>query len=328
VQLSGYGGVEVLAVIRTPPAGIGRALGPEEVLVQVVTAGINPGEIAIREGAMATLFPTEFPSGQGSDFAGRVIATGPDVTGFAVGDEVLGWSDSRSAQADIVVSDIGHLTAKPLALDWIRAGGLWAIGVTSWAAVRAVAPQPGETVMVSGATGGVGNLAAQLALQAGARVIGVAGAHNQARLRERGITPMPYGPGLADRLRVAAPQGIDAVIDAHGGGYVDLAIDLGVAPARIDTVIDFEAARRHGTFTDASPEGGRPEVLAAMAAQLAAGELSMPIAAIYPLAKVADAYTDLSGGHVDGKIVLSMELPDSAPPVRLLPNPITKEDEQ
>lgn len=314
VQLSGYGGVEVLKVVETPPPDTSRDVGPDEVLVQVVAAGINPGEIAIREGALAAMFPTSFPSGQGSDFAGRVIATGCDATGFAVGDEVLGWSDDRSAQADVVLSDIRHLAAKPLALDWIRAWALWAVGVTSWATLQAVAPRPGETVMVSGAASGVGNLAGQLALRADAHVIGVAGAHNDDRLRRRGIEPVPYGAGLADRLRAAAPEGIDAFVDTHGDGYVDLAITLGVPADRVDTIIDFAAALRHGLRTDVSPRGSRPEVLAEMPALVATGELTVPVAAIYPLAKVAAAYAELAGGHVNGKIVLSMELPDDGAP--------------
>jgi NADPH:quinone reductase-like Zn-dependent oxidoreductase len=264
---------------------------------------------------METLFPATFPSGQGSDFAGRVVEVGSQVTGFAPGDAVLGWSDSRSAQADLVVSDPYHLIAKPPALGWVRAGALWAIGVTSFAAVRAVAPHPGEVVAVSGAAGGVGGLAAQLARRAGARVLGIASAASADRLRAIGVEPVVYGDGLADRLRAVAPQGIDAFVDTHGGGYVDLAIDLGVAPDRIDTIIDFAAAQRHGTRTDASPQASTTDVLATMADHVAWGRLVVPIAAIYPLEQVRAAYTELAGGHVAGKIVLFTDMPGDAPPL-------------
>ena len=128
VQFDRYGPVDVLHVAEIPRPSAGEG----QVLVEVAAAGINPGEIAIRNGAMEAMFPATFPSGQGSDFAGRVIETGPGVTGFAPGDEVMGWSDRRSAQADHVLSDPRHLIAKPPALDWIRAGALWAIGVTSF----------------------------------------------------------------------------------------------------------------------------------------------------------------------------------------------------
>ena len=265
---------------------------------------------------MEQMFPATFPSGQGSDFAGRVVEAGPGVTGFAPGDEVLGWSDTRSAQADYVVSDRQHLTAKPPALDWIRAGALWAIGVTSFSAVRAVAVQPGEVVAVSAAAGGVGGLAAQLARRAGARVLGIASAASAGRLRAIGVEPVAYGGGLTDRLRSLAPDGIDAFIDTHGDGYVDLAVTLGVTPDRINTIIDFAAAQRQGTKTDASPQASTPDILATMAEHVAWGRLTMPIAAIYPLEQVQGAYTELAGGHVYGKIVLSTEMTADTPPLR------------
>jgi NADPH:quinone reductase-like Zn-dependent oxidoreductase len=312
VQFDHYGPADVLHVVDVPRPSAGDG----QVLVRVAAAGINPGEIAIRSGAMEPMFPATFPSGQGSDFAGRVAEVGPGVAGFAPGDEVMGWSDSRSAQADYVVSDPQHLTAKPRALDWIRAGALWAIGVTSFSAVRAVAVQPGEVVVVSAAAGGVGGLAAQLARRTSARVLGIASTANAGRLRAIAIEPVGYGDGLADRLRSLAPGGIDAFIDTHGDGYVDLAVALGVTPDRIDTIIDFAGAKRHGTKTDASPQASKPEVLAMMAEDVAWGRLSMPIAAIYPLEQVRGAYTELAGGHVYGKIVLSTEMAAGAAPLR------------
>jgi NADPH:quinone reductase len=312
VQFDRYGPADVLQVVDVPRPSAGDG----QVLVRVIAAGINPGEIAIRTGAMEQMLPATWPSGQGSDFAGRVVEVGSGVTEFAPGDEVMGWSDGRSAQADHVVSDLQHLTAKPPALDWIRAGALWAIGVTSFSAVRAVAVQPGEVMAVSAAAGGVGGLAAQLARRAGARVLGIASAASAGRLRALGVEPVAYGDGLADRLRALAPDGIDVFIDTHGGGYVDLAVALGVTPDRIDTIIDFAGAQRHGAKTDASPEASTPAVLAAMAEHVAWGRLTAPVAAIYPLEQVRDAYTELAGGHVYGKIVLSTEMAADAPPLR------------
>ena len=209
VQFDRYGLVDVLHVAEVPRPSAGEG----QVLVEVAAAGINPGEIAIRNGAMEAMFPATFPSGQGSDFAGRVVETGPGVTGFAPGDEVMGWSDRRSAQADHVLSDPCHLIAKPPALDWIRAGALWAIG-TSFSAVRAVAIRAGDVVAVSGATGGVEGLAAQLARHAGARVLGIASAGHADLLGAVGVEPVAYGDGLGDRLRSLAPNGIDAFVDA------------------------------------------------------------------------------------------------------------------
>lgn len=136
VQFDHYGPEDVLHVVDVPRPSVSDG----HVLIRVATAGINPGEIAIRNGAMEQMFPATFPSGQGSDFAGRVVEVGPGVTELVPGDEVMCWSDRRSAQADYVVPDRQHLTAKPRALDWIRAGALWAIGVTSFSAVHAGLP--------------------------------------------------------------------------------------------------------------------------------------------------------------------------------------------
>ena len=308
VRFDEYGDADVLHIAdveRPQPAS-------DQILVEVVAAGINPGEITVRSGRMHERWPATFPSGQGSDFAGRVVEVGGSVTGFAVDDEVLGWSDGRSSQAEYVVVAEDHLTRKPAALDWIRAGGLFVVGVTAYAAVRAVEPREGETVVVSGAAGGVGSLTVQLARNAGARVVGIAGEGNASWLRSVGVTPIAYGDGLEERLRQAVPSGIDAFIDTYGGGYVDLAVRLGVDPSRIDTVIDWDAAARVGAKTEGSSDASDAEVLAFMAAELAWGRITMPVAAIYPLEAVREAYTELAARHTRGKIVLAMALPPDA----------------
>jgi NADPH2:quinone reductase len=308
IRFDGYGDLDVLHVAevdRPEPAD-------DQVLVQVVAAGVNPGEIAIRAGALAERWPATFPSGQGTDFAGRVVAAGEAVTGFAPGDEVLGWSDWRSSHADFVVVPASHLTRKPIALDWIRAGGLFVAGVTAFAAVRAVAPKPGETVAVSGAAGGVGSLTVQLVREAGARVVGIASERNADWLRSVGVTPVTYGDGLTDQLRVAAPDGLDAFIDTYGNGYVDLAVELGVPAERIDTIIDYGAAQKHGAKTDGSSTASSADILAHLAGLAAWGTLAVPVAAVYPLGLVQQAYAELARRHTRGKIVLSTELPDDA----------------
>ncbi len=311
VRFETYGDIDVLHVVEVPrpdPA-------PTQILVHVVAASVNPGEIAIMRGALAERFPATFPSGEGTDFAGRVAAVGDDVTGFAVGDEVVGWSDQRAAQADFVVSEADHLVPKPPTLDWIRAGSVFVVGVTAFAAVRAVAIQPGDVVAVSGAAGGVGSLAVQLARRAGARVIGIAGPDNAGWLRSVGVEPMAYGDGLADRLHAAAPGGITAFIDTHGDGYADLAVTLGVPPDRIDTIIDYEAVARLGIIGDGSAQASSADVLARVVDLVAWGDLVMPIAAVYPLARIRDAYVELGRRHTRGKIALSMTMPDGAEPL-------------
>jgi NADPH:quinone reductase len=309
IRMNDYGDADVLYVADVPqpePAA-------DQVVVEVYAAGINPGEIAIRSGALKERWPSTFPQGEGSDFAGVVVAVGADVTGFVPGDEVLGWSDWRSSHADFVAVPADHLTLKPLALDWIRAGGLFVAGVTAYAAVRAVDLKPGETVAVSGAAGGVGSLTVQLAREKGARVIGIAGEHNADWLRSVGVTPVPYGDGLADRLRAAAPDGLDVFVDTYGGGYVQLAVEeLRLPVERIDTVADFAAVGTYGVKGDGSAAGSDAGILAELAGLLAWGTIVLPIAAVYPLGRVKDAYAELAKRHSRGKIVLSTRLPDDA----------------
>ena len=190
-------------------------------------------------------------------------------------------------------------------MPWEVAGSLFIAGTTAWAAVHSVGVGAGDTVVVSGAAGGVGSLAVQLARAAGAKVIGLAGEANHEWLRRHGVTPVVYGEGAEERVRAASGGRVDAFIDTYGGGYVELALALGVAPERIDTIIDWEAAAKHGVKTAGNAEGERaPHVMADLAKLVAEGRLEIPIAKVYPMAQVRDAYRELEKRHTRGKIVL------------------------
>jgi NADPH:quinone reductase-like Zn-dependent oxidoreductase len=291
VQLSAYGGLDQLRIVDVAKP----VPKPDEVVVRVVAAGTNPGEISIREGFLRDMFPMDFPFGQGTDFAGRIDAVGAQVTGFAPGDEVLGWSHGRAAQAEYVASSPSQLIGKPPSLDWFRAGSLF------------VSLKPGDVVAISGAAGGVGSLAVQLARRAGARVIGIASDERAEFLRSVGVEPVAYGDGLAERLRARAPDGIGAFIDLFGGGYVELAVTLGVARERINTIIDFAGAQQFGVKTDGSASAASGETLASVANLIAWGEIVMPLTAIYPFAALHDAYTELARRKAHGKIVLALD---------------------
>ncbi len=303
VQLSAYGGVDQLRIVDVakpePEAG--------EVVVRVIAAGTNPGEISIREGLLKDMYPRDFPFGQGTDFAGRIDSVGAGVTGLAPGDEVLGWTDQRAAQAEYVASSPSQLVAKPPALDWFRAGSLFVVAVTAVAAVRAVSLKPGDTVAVSGAAGGVGSVAIQLARRAGARVIGIASDESAPFLHSVGVEPLAYGDGLAERLRGLSPKGLDAFIDLFGGSYIELAVALGVARERINTIIDFANAQKYGVKTDGSAAAASRETLASVADLIAWGEIVMPLTAVYPFASVRDAYSELARRKARGKIVLALD---------------------
>jgi NADPH:quinone reductase-like Zn-dependent oxidoreductase len=301
VRYDEFGGIDVLRVeeVERPVPGDGQ------VLVRVKAAGINPSEAVIRTGAVAHLFPSTFPSGQGSDLAGVIEEVGAGAGAFSPGDEVIGFTNNRASQAELVLVEASDLTRKPGKVSWEVAGGLYVAGVTAWGAVHAVQPKDGETVVVSGAAGGVGSLAVQLTRRAGARVIGLASERNHEWLKNHGVIPVAHGDGTADRIRAAAPGGVDAFIDTYGDGYVELALALGVAADRIDTIADFAAAAKYGVKTDGGTAAGPgAKVLAELAGLIADGHLEVAIANVYPLAQVREAYAELERRHTRGKIVL------------------------
>jgi NADPH:quinone reductase-like Zn-dependent oxidoreductase len=300
VRFDTYGGIDVLRV-----AEVDRPVpGPGQVLVRVKAAGINPGEAKIRSGALAQRWPATFPSGEGSDLAGLVEELGEGVTGFAVGDEVIGWTDNRASHAVYVTVEAAHLVHRPAGVSWEVAGSLFVAGATAYAMVRAVSAGDGDTVVVAGAAGGVGTIAVQLARNAGATVIGLASEGHHQWLSSHGVIPVTYGGGVADRIRAASGGRVDALLDTVGGGYVELALELGVRPERIDTIVDFGASQKYGVKTEGNAAGASADVLAELAALIEKGQLEMPIAAVYPLAEVQQAYRQLEQGHTLGKIAL------------------------
>lgn len=300
VRFCGYGDVDVLKVVEIPRP----EPGPGEVLVKVLAAAINPGEAVVRSGAAHSVFPATFPSGQGSDLAGLVEEVGAGVAGWSRGDEVIGFTDDRASHAEYVLAEAGNLTAKPPGIPWEVAGSLYVAGTTAYAMVQSVSPAPGETVVVAGAAGGVGSIAAQLARNAAVTVIGLAGGANHRWLLDHGMTPVSYGPGTIDRVRAAAPDGVDAFLDTFGAGYVEMALELGVPPHRIDTIVDFPAVEKHGVKFEGNAAAGNAQVLAELAALIDAGRLEVPIAASYPLTEVRQAFREVEQRHTHGKIVL------------------------
>jgi NADPH:quinone reductase-like Zn-dependent oxidoreductase len=300
IRFDEYGDVDVLRVEDVPRP----VPGSGQVLVEVRAAGINPGEASVRRGYMHDRWPATFPSGQGSDFAGVVAELGDGVEEIEVGDEVIGFVNTRSSHAEYVVAEAADLTPRPDGVSWEAAGSLFVAGTTAYAALAAVCPREGDTVVVSGAAGGVGSLAVQLAKLAGATVIGLAGAANHAWLRELDVIPVAYGDGVLERIREAAPGGVQAFVDTFGSGYVDLALHLGIHPGRINTIIDFAAAGKYNVKTEGNTAAASAEVLRELALLVGKGLLEVPIARVYPLDEVREAYRELEKRHTRGKIVL------------------------
>ena len=268
--------------------------GQGEVVMRVEASALNPGSLPALHGSSYT---------PGRDLAGEVVAVGVDVDSFAVGDAVLGWLQSWDAHAQRVAVPAAQLVSKPNTLPWDVAGSLYTTPMAGLGAVRAVQPRPGETIVISGASGGVGFTAAQLAARAGAMVIGLTSAAHFELLRTYGVEPVQYGDGEHERILAAADR-VDAFIDTVGGGYLDLALNLGVQTDRIDTVVDYRGAEQKGVKAHGTIDAGGTPALAELAALAAAGSLHIPIAATYPLSAVQEAYRALADRTTHGRIVL------------------------
>jgi NADPH:quinone reductase-like Zn-dependent oxidoreductase len=303
VQLGSFGGPEILNVreVPVPPAG------PGQIRVRVTAAGLNPMDwIMTADADTAARFGLSLPAGFGTDYAGVVDQVGDGVTGFAPGDRVFGGALSR-AVADFVVVDAtgetaaneAHLT--PDGVDDRTAATLTIAGRTASAALAAVDPGPGDTVLIGGAGGGVGVFAVQLARLSGARVIGTGSARSADHLRALGAEPVTYGEGLADRVRAIAPDGVTAAIDLHGVETVHVARKLGVPDSRICTI----AAQVDGVAA-ANGANAAPGVLEEIAHLVATGRLRVPVAASFPIEEVRRAVELQAGRHVQGKVVIEL----------------------
>lgn len=297
-----FGGLDVLKVeeVTEPHAGAG------ELRIHVTAAGLNPVDWQIMsDPEKATRFGVALPAGFGSDFAGVVDEVGPGSGRFAVGDRVFGSAAGR-AVADFVVVQASAPTLWPTP-PGIRddlASALPVAGLTAVAALAAVDLQADDTVLIGGAAGGVGIFAVQLARLTGARVLGTASESTFDFLRGLGAEPVAYGPGLEERVRSAAPDGITAAVDLHGRDVAEAAIALGVAPQRVSTIADGpdrpEGARRTGGFH--APPGAMEQVLDA----IGSGRIRIPIAAEFPLDRLGEAVSMQASGHAHGKVLVTL----------------------
>jgi NADPH2:quinone reductase len=295
VVATAYGGPEVLDVVEEPMG----APGPGEVLLEVRAAGVNPVDWKRYSGMMGA-DPSQLPMRLGSEAAGVVADSGREVIAFRI----------AGAYATHVVVPETALVDKPAALSWEVAGGLMLAGVTAIHALEATGVGEGDTLLLHAAAGGVGLIALQVARERGARVVGTASEAHHDDLRALGCEPVAYGPGLEDRVRALAPDGVDAAIDAVG---TDEAIDVSLAVVpdrdRIATIAAFGRAAQEGIKLLGGGPGGDPGaeirdrarfVLVRLAGE---GRLSVPTHA-YRLAEVAAAHEASRAGHVYGKLVL------------------------
>ncbi|MET8540377.1 NADP-dependent oxidoreductase [Kitasatospora sp. NPDC004799] len=305
ISFSEFGGADVLR-----PTDIDLpAPGPGQVRVAVRAAGVNPVDRRLRTGELAGIFGLVLPFVPGVEVSGVVEAVGAEVSGFAPGDEVFG-ALMGGGYAEHALLDAATLAHKPAALGWAEAAAIPAAAETSERVLDVLGVRPGETLLVHGAAGGVGTLLLQFARARGITVVGTASEPNHAYLRELGAIPVTYGEGLAERVRAAAPGGVDRALDAAGrGGELPLSIELTGSADRVLTIADIEGAQRHGVRFSGGADAGESYHQRAYAAALAlhgAGTLRLPLHRVFPLAEAAEAQRVSEGGHLRGKIVLTV----------------------
>ncbi|MEU7751242.1 NADP-dependent oxidoreductase [Micromonospora sp. NPDC049171] len=289
-----FGGPEVLQVVEVPTP----VAGPGEVRVRVEAAGVQAYDSAVRSGWTPPGQTLRFPQIVGNDFAGVVDQTGNGVTDFRTGDEVLGWALLASC-AEYVVVPAGQVVAKPAGMSWPQAGALSASAQTAHTALEELTVSAGDTLLIQGASGGVGTVAVQLALAVGAKVIGTASPANQAYLRSLGATPTSYGDGLTDSLRALAPGGVDVALDAAGGAALDACLELVADRGRIGTLVDFARADKLGVRPLRSQRSAQR--LQAITDLYRAGRLTLTVSETFPLDRIADAHRRIDTGHARGK---------------------------
>ncbi|GAA3129694.1 oxidoreductase [Streptosporangium carneum] len=297
-MFSSYGEPEELRLAEAPVP----SPGPGQVLLRVHAAGVNPVDWKIRAGLLKDFFPVSLPHVLGVEAAGVVVAVGEGVTARSVGDEVFG--PVSGAYAEYALAGADRLGAKPADLDWGAASGLHSSAETAYRTLELLKVTAGDTLLVHGAAGSVGGLVVQFAVAAGARVVATASEANHDYLRELGAVPVSYGEGVFDRIREAAPDGVDAALDAVGGAVAG-SVELLGGPERVVSIVDpVEAESAGARFTGGGDADYTAQALERALALHAAGTLRLPIRATFPLAEAAEAHRLSARGHGRGKIVL------------------------
>jgi len=298
-----FGGPEVLQIGEVAMA----PMGPDSVLVKVAGVGINPVDYKIAQGYLQGAIEINFPVVIGWDVAGEVLAVGPAITEFVPGDLVFGYARLDTVQhgtaSETVVLPVRVLAPAPTSIELVRAAAVPLTGLTALQLTRRLEIQSGETVLIHGAAGGVGQFVGQLAKLAGARVIGTASTRNHDYLRTLGIEPVSYGPELVESVQALAGDGVDVVVDLVGAGSLDRSDAVTKAHARVGSIAAGDGAKaRGGAYVFVRPSAVDLEYLAHLIDE---GKLSVDLAQTFSFEDAAEAYRELEDRHVRGKIVLT-----------------------
>ncbi|HEX4216549.1 MAG TPA: NADP-dependent oxidoreductase [Candidatus Dormibacteraeota bacterium] len=296
VQFASYGGPEVLQLVDVEEPHP----GPGQVRIAVRAAGVNGIDWKIREGYMKDVRPLVLPSGTGMDAAGVVDEVGGGLAGVDLGDEVFGTGSATYAEHAV----LSVWTGKPAGLSFEEAAGYPVPAETAIRIIDQVGVRPGQTLLVSGASGGVGSAAVQVARDRGIDVIATASEANQEYLRSMGATPTIYGDGLVDRVRALAPGGVDAALDIAGSGVIPELIELTGEPSKVLSIADF-AAPQHGA--QVSSGGDNATAAFEEAARLFRdGRFRLPVARTFSLSEAGEAQAESASGHVRGRLIIAV----------------------
>ncbi|WP_064485425.1 NADP-dependent oxidoreductase [Pseudonocardia sp. HH130629-09] len=291
--ITSFGTPDVLHESRvdTPVPGRGQ------VLVEVRAAGVNPAELLARSGA----FDLPAPAIIGFEFAGTVAALGDDVTGIEVGTRIAGWPDgfARGSYAEFTLSS--NYTTIPDGVTFEDAAATVIAADNAARGLALLRPRPGETIVVSGASGALGGAAVQFARLQGLTVIGISGRSSLKHVQSLGAIAVEHGDHLADRVRAVAPGPIDAALDTAGKGLVATLVDLRGGTERVVTLADPAAAAQGVTFSAGHPGNRDHRPVREALEHIAAGEWRTRIARTFPLHRAAEAHRTLEAGHTRGK---------------------------
>jgi NADPH:quinone reductase-like Zn-dependent oxidoreductase len=298
IQFNEYGGPDVLHIVdvEAPHAG------PGEVRIRVRAAGVNPSDWKRREGQYRAFEDVHFPAGLGVEGAGIVDEVGTGVTDVTIGDMVFGFGKNTMAEQAVLT----HWAKKPDNLSFEVAAGLPVVSDTATRALDQVGVAGGQTLLVSGAAGGVGTAIVQLARLRGVTVIGTASAAKHDYLRELGAVPTTYGEALEERVRELAPGGVDAAIDVAGSGIIPELIRIVGDPAHVLSVADF-SAEEYGAKFSHGPLVDPARLFAAMVELCSAGSFKLRIDRTFPLDRAKEAQKVSQSGRVTGKLVVRVD---------------------
>jgi NADPH:quinone reductase-like Zn-dependent oxidoreductase len=276
-----------------------------ELLVEVRAAGVNPVDWKIREGLLADDQPLEFPAVLGSEVSGVVRGIGPDIDGFAAGDEVFGAvAPGSGGYAEYALTSASVTAHKPVHVSFTDAATLPVAAATAYDGVHQLGLQPGQTLLINGASGGVGVAAAQLARNASLNVVGTASEDNRLLVESLGAIHVPYGDGVADRIRAILPQGVDAILDLAGGAGLRAVAPLLRDRGKLISAADPGTAAELGGHAIERDRSSR--VLDLVAALVADQKLDPHVTDTLSLDEAAQALAAAEHGHARGKVVIQV----------------------